>query len=893
MTPIFIIFLSSFLVVRFFNRPSHWLGVASDFLAAAQLCFLSSFSSYGFFICLGFAIPYALFDALIYKKLKLRMRFSFFHYFRKWRSFWDSAKELGLYFYLSFLVIWLIASVVLAYKLKVEFNAGLGIISVLGLLLFLWQSPSQTLNFLILEEVACLRRVFKKKQKEEGSIAFEKEYPLFCYTKQFHGEKSFSFEPLKGKKPHVIFYVLESFRSRSVHVCEKEAPSGLTPNFNEMASRGVLWRNFYCVSARSSKSVISSMFGVCSNKDSIVFNDNPAFPLRGLPEILKENGYANLLLQGGDLEFDSIGEFAKHHAFEQIEGMQEIASKFRGEFKGNVWGLHDEYLIARALDVLKEKKELEQPVFLNLFTISNHHPWRIPPTEEEEIFYLTDDPFERRFQSVLHYSDRVLGSFVKALEKQNLMDNTMLFIFGDHGQPFGEHGSAMHERVGLYDENVKVPLLLLHKNVKPKVIDEVASQMDLLPTVLDLLEIPACHHAMGRSLVRKSAEAIALLHSPFPPLRIGMRKGDWKWIFTQETSEEELYNLKDDPKEKNNLSLKNPEVLSSLRDEAKQKHALLETLFERKKFLPLLDEEEDRIVNLSGQENLSDEELVKLVRSSLPTHIHINGCGAITDEAFVQMAPYCKKLKVLSMSGCWKVSSKALKKVCSIAKKLEHLDISDCLRVEENIFETPNALHRLYLDKLFLSQDALVGITRNTPHLRRLSSIETANLNDETIAAILQNCPEIKLLKLSAKNMTDVSLRLIGEKAKHLIAIYISEGIHLTDEGLASLADCVNLCSAILVEFPLITGEFLKSWKKVFLYDFYLKGAPQLQNFAMENLAAHNLKQLQLHDCPLIEDSGILSFAELGINKMHVINCERISQDAIERLRKSGVVFWG
>jgi phosphoglycerol transferase MdoB-like AlkP superfamily enzyme len=896
----FIIFFSSFLVVRFFNRSDWKIGICSDLAASLQLAFFSSLSPFVFFFLLAFSIPYALFDAMIFKNLKLRMRFSFFHYFRQWKSFWDSAKDMGLYYYLAFTIFWLVTCVLVVSKIDVQFSP-IGLASFALTFIFL-SNRNQTLNFLIFEEIDGLKKLFYKEQKTTGNWSPENEvfvspsssYPLFRYTKEFFGQKTFSINLPKKTKLHVIFLVLESFRSRSVHACNPEAPFALTPCFNRLVEEGVLWRNFHCVSARSSKSVISSLFGVCSDKDSIVFNETPSFPLRGLPEILKENGYSNLLLQGGDLEFDSIGEVAKSHGFDKIEGMQEIAARFQREFKGNVWGLHDEYLAVRALEVLKEKEKLGQAVFMKVLTISNHHPWRLPPGEEEKNFYPTNDPYERRFQTVLHYSDRILGNFVDTLKKDNLLEKTLLFIFGDHGQPFGEHDSSMHERVGLYDENVKVPLLLLHKNIEPKIIDEVASQMDLLPTVLDLMGISAFHHAMGRSLVRSSSEAFALLHSPFPPLKIGMRKGKWKWILTKENSEEELYDLESDPKEMKNLASDNPSILSSLRKEANEKHDLLEALFQKKKLYPVAQEEEDRMADLSSQQELQDEQLVEIVKSLSPTSLNIDRCEGITDEAFLKMAPYCKSLRSLSMTGCWKVSSKGLRAVCNEARGLQHLNVSDCLRIDKEIFDSENSLHRLYLERLFLSKDSIIAMTKKTPHLRRLSLVETPNVDDETISSIVENCPEIKLLKLNAKDLTDAALKIIGKKAKHLVAIYISEGVHFTDEGLSALSECANLCSVILIDLPNIKGEFLKAWKKVFLYDFYLKGAPQFCNSAVYDIAAHNLKQLQLHDCPLIEDSGITSLADLGINKVHVINCENVTQNAIEQLRKqSGVVFWG
>src|SRR5262249_18119452 len=157
-----------------------------------------------------------------------------------------------------------------------------------------------------------------------------------------------------------------------------------------------------------------------------------------------------------------------------------------------------------------------------------------------------------------------------------------------------------------------------------------------------------------RSLMRKAERAEVLLHSPFLTKRIGMRTGNWKWISAKTSSEEELYDLKNDAEEKNNLAPQNQPILSSLSNEGNRKHKFLEYLFMLKKVLPLSNDEEDCDLNLDGQEALSDEELLKIVR------------------------PFYKRLKSLSLNGCWKVSGKTIQTICAEAKKLKHLDLGDC-----------------------------------------------------------------------------------------------------------------------------------------------------------------------------------------------------------------------
>ncbi len=918
-----ILYCSSFLHFRqrYYRNSWSFSAIASDLLASLQLTILSCFNAYSCFLILGLTIPYLLLDGHVHRSVGLRMRFSMIHYLRWWKSFWESAKELGSIRFLSFSLLWVAFSGIFASFIGSSPSKALLGISLFGTIaflpLFLKLSTSyrhQRLNLFILEQIEGWKALFIRKTVkmkiwqpvQESFFCPSRDTPLFRFTKEFHGEKHFSLLPKPLKKPHVIVVFMESFRAKSVAACERDAPYSLTPCFNQLAKEGIVWRQFYCASARSYKAIIASLYGISCKNDGLAFRKAQNFPLRGLPEILKEEGYFNALLQGGDLDFDCFREFAEAHQFDLVEGQQEIANRFQREFHGSFWGVNDEFLMARGIEVLKQKEQESVPAFINLFTISNHHPWRLGtqggmPKEVEEIIDAKDLSLESRFEKTLHYSDRCLGSFVQALENEGLLEKSLLFVVGDHGQAFSERGDKVLLRDGLYDEDVKVPLLLLAKGygIAPKCIDEVASQQDLVATVLDLLDIKTFHHSLGRSLCRVQSEAVAMFHSPFFPYRFGIRKGQWKWIYNPDTDKEELYDLERDPLERKNLAEEQSAQLKALREESIAKKELIETLFEKRQVVPAAEDDEDHILNLSGQRELKDEELIAIVKKMPPTVLKIDDCESISDEAIYAVAPFCKRIKELSLRNCSRISLPALKTLCKSAHVVSALDISHCFLIGEKaieeLFEKPTLIQQLSLEGQFLLEgSAIVSLLKQMPKLRRLSLLETTSIQDDDIASILNFCPELKFLKLEAGRLTDISLDLIAKKAHHLIGIHLVNGREITDAGLAKLAEISNLSSAVLIDCPNVRGSFLKDWHKLFLHSLYLGNFPLLENEALEALLSHPLKHLQLHECPKIQDDGIKRLSELGAETIHVVGCENTTRDAIDYLRmKMEKVFWG
>lgn len=181
--------------------------------------------------------------------------------------------------------------------------------------------------------------------------------------------------------------------------------------------------------------------------------------------------------------------------------------------------------------------------------------------------YSPPPPFDRDFQGhpydgEIAFMDREIGRIVRALEERDLLKTTLIILAGDHGEALGEKKEIDHG-LFIYEPTIRVPLILCGPSPWPRaaVINSRVRLVDILPTVLDLLDIKSPKNISGQSLLPyirgKKAEDLPSYAETFCPREnygwselYGLLDGPWKYI---RAPKPELYNLAADPAEEKNL----------------------------------------------------------------------------------------------------------------------------------------------------------------------------------------------------------------------------------------------------------------------------------------------------------------------------------------------------
>jgi choline-sulfatase len=175
-----------------------------------------------------------------------------------------------------------------------------------------------------------------------------------------------------------------------------------------------------------------------------------------------------------------------------------------------------------------------------------------------------------RYEGGIAYVDTQIGRLLGALQRRDLLSNTVVVVAGDHGESLGEHGEKEHG-IFLYQSTLRVPLVICAPGMTARRVTAATSLVDVFPTVLQLLGMPSHVPQDGTSLVPALtggslpkraiyAESLYAAHFGLGTLRM-IRDGEFKFI---DAPNSELYDLERDPGEQQNVAEKHLGTVSAL-----------------------------------------------------------------------------------------------------------------------------------------------------------------------------------------------------------------------------------------------------------------------------------------------------------------------------------------
>ena len=301
-------------------------------------------------------------------------------------------------------------------------------------------------------------------------------------------------------------------------------------------------------------------------------DDSAPDSLDFLSEVLSDFGYATVAVTGGGYVSKA---FNFQQGFDVFLDKPKPVSAGVNSFLTRLRGLPD-----------------DQPIFGFFHTYEIHSPYA-PPThlenhfgEFQSEFDPTNDnlvPLQEKanelsaediehitalYDAGILYTDQVLERLFDELEANGFLDNAVVIITSDHGEEFGEHGGLLHG-ASLYEELIRIPLVVFGKSVEAKRHLRTVSLLDLAPTIYDITGASPHKELPGRSLL---AEPLGDLNDAvffqYTSLLYGVIDWPWKLIRSRQTME--LYDLEKDPAEKLNLAEENLETSNRLDTEIDQ-----------------------------------------------------------------------------------------------------------------------------------------------------------------------------------------------------------------------------------------------------------------------------------------------------------------------------------
>ncbi|MFC2117818.1 LTA synthase family protein [Bacteroidota bacterium] len=303
-------------------------------------------------------------------------------------------------------------------------------------------------------------------------------------------KQSGSREEVISGKPNIIFIILESFTSKIIEPLGGK--KGITPNFNKLADEGILFNNFFASSNRSDKGIVSMLSGQPAlSESSIIKYPQKTQSLPGINKDLKTIGYNSAFYYGGEIDFANFRSYFINMGYDKIVSMDDFdESQYNSK-----WGVHDHILFDRFFNDLKEVKN---PFFRVLFTLSSHEPFDVPM---ETVIKGNDD--DSKFFNSAFYTDKCLGEFINKAKTQEWWDNSLIVIMADHGSRLpGNSRNHVTERY-------RIPMLWLGGALKSDklTINKYCSQMDVATTVLGQLGIVNKKYKFGKDILLGDANS--------------------------------------------------------------------------------------------------------------------------------------------------------------------------------------------------------------------------------------------------------------------------------------------------------------------------------------------------------------------------------------------------
>jgi lipoteichoic acid synthase len=360
---------------------------------------------------------------------------------------------------------------------------------------------------------------------------------------------------MKGR--NVILAVLESTGAR--HLGAYGGIPDPTPNLTALARRSIVFERAYAVYPESIKGLFTTL---CSRYPA--FDTPPEIyadvACASLPGTLAAAGYRTALFHSGRFDYLGMATIIGHRGFELLEDAGAIGGQVNSSF-----GVDDASTVRRALRWMASLKHGER-FFVTYLPVAGHNPYEVSrpgPFEGRDDF--------TRYLNALHEGDEALGELLAGLRALGLEDDTLVIVFGDHGEAFGEHPGNFAHTLFIYDENVRVPYIIAAPGLVDRQlrVQRAASAIDTAPTILDLVGLPAEAMHQGASLLRPEPR-MALFFTDYSIGWLGLADGCWKYLFEMDSSRSRLFDVCADPGETRDRASELPEREATYRTRVRE-----------------------------------------------------------------------------------------------------------------------------------------------------------------------------------------------------------------------------------------------------------------------------------------------------------------------------------
>lgn len=329
----------------------------------------------------------------------------------------------------------------------------------------------------------------------ENKLEYDRFYPLLpkneaiaLYRQESkldaNGQKILG-NSMVNNRPNIVLITVESLSADFLtRYGNKE---NITPRLDKLMEKGMVFDSLYAAGNRTVRGL--EALSLCippSAGESIIKRRENRMGQLSVGSVLGSIGYRCQFLYGGDSYFDNMGDFFSHNGYEVIDRKQIDSHKITFS---NIWGVCDEDMFTKALEVFDANARSPKPFFAQIMTTSNHRPFTYPAGRIQ----VKGDPNTR--EAAVKYTDYAIGRFIDEAARKPWFANTVFVIIADHC-------ASSAGRTSLPVDRYHIPCIVYAPGlVRPAFINKVCSQIDVMPTVLSQFVKPTKARFAGSDIL--------------------------------------------------------------------------------------------------------------------------------------------------------------------------------------------------------------------------------------------------------------------------------------------------------------------------------------------------------------------------------------------------------
>lgn len=289
------------------------------------------------------------------------------------------------------------------------------------------------------------------------------------------------------KRPkNVVLITVESLSADYLGVYGNQ--QSLTPNLDKLAKQSLVFDRIYATGTRTVRGLEALSLGTPPIPGQAIVRRPANQHLSTIGEYLEQQGVQTAFIYGGYGYFDNMNAYFKGNDYKVFDRTDFDPKSIVME---NVWGVADESLFDNTLQYIEKNINSSSPFFIQVMTTSNHRPYTFPDGR-------IDLPQGSR-KAAVKYTDYAIGRFIELAKKKSWFEDTLFVIVADH---CASVAGKTHLPVGKYH----IPMLFYGPRIlKPGHVESLISQIDVAPTLIDLMGFHGSEHFFGDNIFNKTS----------------------------------------------------------------------------------------------------------------------------------------------------------------------------------------------------------------------------------------------------------------------------------------------------------------------------------------------------------------------------------------------------